>query len=65
MEFMGGADEVVAKARRRFDDGDLRWAAEVLDHVVFAEPDHAEARALQADVFEQLGYGAENGTWRD
>ncbi|MGH3179328.1 MAG: alkyl sulfatase dimerization domain-containing protein, partial [Streptosporangiaceae bacterium] len=64
VEFMGGADEVVAKARRCFTDGDLRWAAEVLDHVVFAEPGHAEAKALLADVFTQLGYGAENGTWR-
>jgi alkyl sulfatase BDS1-like metallo-beta-lactamase superfamily hydrolase len=32
--------------------------------VVFAEPGHAEAKALLADVFEQLGYGADNGTWR-
>jgi alkyl sulfatase BDS1-like metallo-beta-lactamase superfamily hydrolase len=64
VEFMGGADEVVAKARRCFTGGDLRWAAEVLDHVVFAEPGHAEAKAMLADVFEQLGYGAENGTWR-
>jgi alkyl sulfatase BDS1-like metallo-beta-lactamase superfamily hydrolase len=64
VEFMGGADEVVAKARRSFEAGELRWAAEVLDHVVFAEPDHAEAKGLLADVFEQLGYGSENGTWR-
>ncbi len=32
---------------------------------MFARPDHAEARALLADTYEQLGYGAENGTWRD
>jgi alkyl sulfatase BDS1-like metallo-beta-lactamase superfamily hydrolase len=64
VEFMGGADEVVAKARRSFAAGDLRWAAEVLDHVVFADLGHAEAKALLADVFDQLGYGAENGTWR-
>jgi linear primary-alkylsulfatase len=64
VEFMGGADEVVAKARRSFEEGDLRWAAEVLDHVVFADPDHAAARSLLADVFTQLGYGSENGTWR-
>ena len=64
VEFMGGADEVVAKARRSFEAGELRWAAEVLDHVVFTEPDHAEAKSLLADVFEQLGYGSENGTWR-
>ncbi|GAA4753300.1 alkyl/aryl-sulfatase [Gordonia alkaliphila] len=64
VEFMGGADAVVAKARKSFDDGDLRWAAEVLDHVVFAEPDHADAKALLADTLEALGFGAENGTWR-
>jgi linear primary-alkylsulfatase len=64
VEFMGGADEIVTKARRSFEAGELRWAAEVLDHVVFAEPDHGEARSLLADVFEQLGYGSENGTWR-
>ncbi|WP_409329883.1 alkyl/aryl-sulfatase [Trujillonella humicola] len=62
--FMGGADAVVAQAREYFDAGDFRWAAEVLDHVVFAEPDHAAARDLLADTYEQLGYGAENGTWR-
>ncbi len=64
VEFMGGADAVVTRARTSYDEGDLRWAAEVLSHVVFADPEHAEARELLADTFEQLGYGAENGTWR-
>ncbi|WP_454049853.1 alkyl/aryl-sulfatase [Cellulomonas sp. Marseille-Q8402] len=62
--WMGGADEVVARARTAYDDGDLRWVVEVLDHVVQSEPDHADARALLADAHEQLGFGAENGTWR-
>lgn len=61
---MGGSDAVVELARTAFDEGDLRWAAEILDHVVFADPDHAAGKALLADVFEQLGYGSENGTWR-
>ncbi|OWA25774.1 alkyl/aryl-sulfatase [Streptomyces sp. CS057] len=65
VEFMGGADTVVAKARDSFDSGDLRWAAEVLNHVVLAQPDHTAARELLADTYEQLGYGAENGTWRN
>ncbi|MER7251812.1 alkyl sulfatase dimerization domain-containing protein [Kribbella sp. NPDC000426] len=65
VEFMGGADAVVAKAQRYFDDGDFRWVAEVLNHVVFAQPDHAAARELLADTYEQLGYGSENGTWRN
>jgi len=64
VDFMGGADAVVARARTSYDAGDLRWVAEVLNHVVFAEPTHAAARELLADTYEQLGYGAENGTWR-
>lgn len=62
--WMGGADEVVRRARTAYDEGDLRWVAEVLDHVVQSEPDHAAARELLADTHEQLGFGAENGTWR-
>jgi alkyl sulfatase BDS1-like metallo-beta-lactamase superfamily hydrolase len=62
---MGGADAAVAEARRAFDEGDHRWAAEVLNHVLFADETNAEARALQADTFEQIGFGAENGTWRN
>lgn len=65
VDFMGGADAVVTKAQAAFDAGDYRWVAEVVNHVVFAEPDHAAARELLADTYEQLGYGAENGTWRD
>lgn len=65
VDFMGGADAVVAKARDSFDDGDLRWAAEVLNHVLFAEPGHAGARELQARTFEGLGHAQENGVWRN
>ncbi|MFI9257518.1 alkyl/aryl-sulfatase [Streptomyces sioyaensis] len=65
VEFMGGADAVLAKARQAFEAGDLRWVAEVVNHVIFAAPDHAEARALQADAFEELGRAAESGPWRN
>jgi alkyl sulfatase BDS1-like metallo-beta-lactamase superfamily hydrolase len=61
---MGGADAVLASAREAFDAGDFRWVAEIVNHLVFAEPDNAAARALQADALEQLGFGSENGTWR-
>ena len=63
--FMGGADAVVEKARASYDAGDWRWVAEVLTHVVFAEPGHAAARSLLADTFERLAFGSENGTWRN
>jgi len=61
----GGADALVENGQAAFDSGDYRWAAEVLSHVVFAEPDHKAGRALLADTYEQLGYGSENGTWRN
>jgi alkyl sulfatase BDS1-like metallo-beta-lactamase superfamily hydrolase len=65
VEFMGGAEAVLAKARDAFDAGEYRWVAEVVNHVVFADPENQEARALQADVLEQLGYQSEAGTWRN
>ncbi|MGX1761168.1 alkyl/aryl-sulfatase [Streptomyces lydicus] len=65
VEFMGGADAVLAKARTAYEAGDLRWVAEVVHHVIFAEPDNAEARALQADALERLGHAAESGPWRN
>ncbi|MFJ8086245.1 alkyl/aryl-sulfatase [Streptomyces sp. NPDC096205] len=65
VEFMGDAEEVLRRARQSYADGDFRWVAQVVNHVVFADPDNAEARALQADALEQLGYGSENGTWRN
>jgi alkyl sulfatase BDS1-like metallo-beta-lactamase superfamily hydrolase len=65
VEFMGGADEVLAKARKSFDRGEYRWVAEVVNHVVFADPGNQAARELQADALEQLGYQAESGPWRN
>jgi len=65
VEFMGGAERVLEQARQSFEDGDYRWVAEVVNHLVFAEPDNEAARELQAKALEQLGYGAENATWRN
>ena len=65
VEAIGGADATVAVAQQAFDDGDYRWAVELLNHVLFADEHHERARGLQADAFEQLGFGSENGTWRN
>ena len=65
LEFMGGAARVLELARASYEAGDYRWVAEVVNHVVFAEPANRDARELQADALEQLGYGAENATWRN
>ena len=65
VEFMGGADALVDKARQSFEEGDYRWVAEVLNHVAMSQPDHVDARALLADSLEQLGYQAESAVWRN
>ncbi|RRO18628.1 MBL fold metallo-hydrolase [Saccharopolyspora rhizosphaerae] len=65
LDFMGGADEVVRRAHESFAEGDFRWVVQVVNHVLFAQPDHEAARSLQAAALEQLGYGCENGTWRN
>jgi alkyl sulfatase BDS1-like metallo-beta-lactamase superfamily hydrolase len=41
VEFMGGAEAVLEKARQTFDNGEYRWTAQVVNHVVFAEPNQS------------------------
>ena len=53
------------RAQTYVDDGDLRFAVELLNHVVFAQPDHAGAKQLLASAYTTLGHGSENGTWRN
>ncbi|MER6354961.1 alkyl sulfatase dimerization domain-containing protein [Streptomyces sp. NPDC001634] len=65
VKLAGGPEAMLAAARRYADSGDLRFAATLLNHLVFADPDHEEARAALAGVYERLGYGAENGPWRN
>lgn len=65
VQLAGGMDALLENARRSYDAGDYRWVAELVNHAVFAEPDNAQARALQADALEQLGYQAESAPWRN
>jgi alkyl sulfatase BDS1-like metallo-beta-lactamase superfamily hydrolase len=65
VEYMGGADAVIARARADFAKGEFRWVAQVMKEVVYAEPTNAAARALCADALEQMGYQAESATWRN
>jgi alkyl sulfatase BDS1-like metallo-beta-lactamase superfamily hydrolase len=62
---MIGADKMVETAKSSFDKGDYRWAATVANKVVFAQPDNKEAREVEANALEQLGYQAESGPARN
>ena len=64
VDLAGGADALLARARTAFEAGEYRWVAELVNHLVFADPGNEAARLLQAETLEQLGYQAESGPWR-
>lgn len=64
VEAMGGADATLRLGIDAFEDGDYRWAAELLSHVVFADPENGGAKNWLAAAYEQMGFQAESGTWR-
>lgn len=65
VELAGGANHLLNAARAAFDAGDYRWVAELVNHLVFADPTNDEARVLQADALEQMAYQAESSTFRN
>ena len=65
VEYMGGSAAILEKAQVSFDKGEYRWLAEVLNQLVSAEPENAQAKALLARSYDQLGYRAESSAWRN
>ncbi|MGW0809139.1 alkyl/aryl-sulfatase [Nonomuraea sp. NPDC002799] len=65
VDCLGGGPAVVEVARRYIEENDLRFAAQLLNHAVFADEGNKEARDLLAEVYTRLGHGAENATWRN
>jgi len=61
----GGADKLLAAGKAAIAAGDYRWAAELLGKLVFAQPDNRDARAALASAYDQMGYQAESGAWRN
>ncbi len=59
-----GDERILEEGKRAFGDGDYRWAAQILHNLVFAQPHHQEAKNLQADAYEQMGYQTEAPQWR-
>lgn len=62
---MGGAGAVLDEAQRSFDAGDYRWTAELLNRLVFAEPENEAARSLLARAHRQMAFQAESAIWRN
>jgi alkyl sulfatase BDS1-like metallo-beta-lactamase superfamily hydrolase len=65
IEAMGGAERVLQLMHAAMEAGDYRWAAQLGNHLVFAEPDNTAAREAQAAALEQLGYQSDSSLWRN
>jgi alkyl sulfatase BDS1-like metallo-beta-lactamase superfamily hydrolase len=65
VEAMGGAESVMTRATAAIDAGEYRWAAMLLNQVVFAGGETKAAREMLAGVYTQLGFQSEAGTWRN
>jgi len=65
VEYMGGSEPILARAKRDFAEGQYRFVATVLDKLVRLHPDNDEARHLLADSYEQLAYQSEGAGWRN
>ncbi|MGS0681194.1 alkyl/aryl-sulfatase [Shewanella sp. 125m-7] len=65
VEYMGGADAAVKRAKDDYAQGEYRFVATALNKVVTAFPKNDEARQLLADTYEQLGYQSEGAGWRN
>ncbi len=65
VEYGGGAAALLTRAHSDFDKGQYRWVAQAISHLIYAEPNNTEARALAADALEQLGYQAESAVERN
>uniref|UniRef100_UPI0039B84EEE alkyl sulfatase dimerization domain-containing protein n=1 Tax=Candidatus Skiveiella danica TaxID=3386177 RepID=UPI0039B84EEE len=55
----------IGAAQAAFDKGDYRWSVELLNHVVFAQPDNTNAITLLARTYDQMGYMSESAVWRN
>ncbi|MEZ6002269.1 alkyl/aryl-sulfatase [Hyphomonas sp.] len=65
VDAMGGVEASRNIGIEAFRKGDYRWAADVLNQVIFADPDDTIARQWLASSYEQMGFQAESGSWRN
>jgi alkyl sulfatase BDS1-like metallo-beta-lactamase superfamily hydrolase len=65
VEMMGGAEKIMKKGRELYNQGKYRYAMEILNKLVFGEPENQAAKDLLADVYEQIGYQKESPSVRN
>ncbi|MGF1714437.1 alkyl/aryl-sulfatase [Photobacterium chitinilyticum] len=65
VEMMGGAGNIINKGKELYDKGEYLLASEILNKLVYGEPENQKGKDLLADVFEQIGYQQESPSVRN
>jgi alkyl sulfatase BDS1-like metallo-beta-lactamase superfamily hydrolase len=65
VEMMGGSEQILERGRALYDEGQYRLAQEIVNKLVYAEPENEKAKDLLADIFEQIGYQQESPSVRN
>jgi alkyl sulfatase BDS1-like metallo-beta-lactamase superfamily hydrolase len=65
VEAMGGAAAVLGLAEKAEKAGELRWAATLLNHLVFADETIKIAKDRLAAIYTRIAFESEAGTWRN
>ena len=65
VEMMGGSSKIMAKGKQLYKQGKYREAMEIVNKLVYAEPNNTAAKDLLADIFEQIGYQKESPSVRN
>ena len=65
VEMMGGSAKILAKGKDLISKGEYFAAAEIVNKLVYGEPDNITAKDMLADIFEQIGYQKESPSVRN
>jgi alkyl sulfatase BDS1-like metallo-beta-lactamase superfamily hydrolase len=65
VDMMGGSDAIMARAGDLMDAGEYLLAIEILNKLVYGEPENVDGQRLLADAFEQVGYQQESPSVRN
>ena len=65
VELAGGEQNILHHAIGYYDRGDYRWAAKLLNSLVFANPENVTGRNYLSACYEQLGFQAESAIFRN
>ncbi|WP_067586638.1 alkyl/aryl-sulfatase [Endozoicomonas ascidiicola] len=60
-----GEDKLVAEAEAAIERGENRWGLELINYLLFTQPDHPQGKTLKAQAMRNLGYASMNPNGRN